>query len=1348
MEARGPAAPSGGKLPLVFRRSHTRDRDEIAQLRRTPGVAQCAPPSTLFPWKTESDFASLIENSVISISAVSNTAGKIVGFICLDDVPHTPSIPGNSWENMVPDVPSSHSDRGHPIAPYNTLWVKALLAPPSTALRSDSPNPTKEELDLRRKLLLFGYSAEVILQRMLHTALDNLPAVKNLLVYCPPGCSYPVLHNVGFREIPMTDSPYEGTLLHVRAAAIVPQLILRLGIVEDYDDFVVRILCGEGLITSLPEEFYLDELLKDQTEYSKVIVAEDNATHHVVGIMCLEASFEDQQVVSRQYYTEPYGKFRPIYGQLDGAKSGATPNLVRIKFFYIDPAYELRAGSFLPIIYKEFPFVEYVIITLPYKTEKPPFLWSFDHVPLRKYHPRNSEGEMVPPPDGLWVNCKYTEDRVTAIPIKKGDDKISVKSFLDEPHGELSQHQISMLMEDMQLVSGEECVPEEVVSDVVVMSFTTSFAITRGGNEKMSSHVIGVASARKVSIEEMYKLRANYNIDKIVNYYTKTAHDYKETDVTLSPEEGRKKFFRNDVRGLLIRSFYVRPVYRSHIPFFVRELLRRADCEMALVLEGRDTIPFNPLLQQLLRIQPRRVLEKTRRHEGIGRLGQNIQEDVDDEDAAALGCLFAATRRVLGDRKKYVHTRIVVVGAGTTGLTFLYRLISVPYICFTNLVLVSTDGMPKHPNQLQHLWGADGMELLEREHMALTVGNPFRIIHGSVVDIETTQRFVVIDDSIYEPYDYVVLTTGRQFGVPLSISNLVNPTGQKQLARAAVPSGVLPLSGSLAVDKLQQSLYELDRNPQNISNVIVYGSGLDAFAIATSIINLGFSPQRVVVVSPEVTNPFFDQDAFECVTRMWNSLGTNTLHGYKITRLEYDEDGNSLTTVVISPVAGGTASNDGEGGTDARSAVEINCSLIVCCEDKDIDSNVLSTLNRRSIVFDGRVTVESNYLTTNPCVYASGPVAMFTRRYGTTNAFDEFNARDVGTNLADVILGTLGFDEFSTPNLRSCTAKEDELHAAHNELYSKVLDENGSRSANYAADVNPSSNGNNAHEIAKQNQLEQQQKLPVYTTPISSRIRLPGNYVFFSSRCVFFDTTKCLRLHYSCVKDNKPFVDDIAVLHQIMTPVADEKDQDKKEQNLLVIYLNKQTRLIDAVVYFGNGSPEMHNYVCLIGLPHSLLNLVYRYNEAQADPSTRERTCSSGDSPMKSSLGSEMSLVVENSGLNLMEYLRLPKLQIIFYDRFIEFYQQLRATMQQHEDTINMKKNALARMEMTSSINASTREAYLDDLTKMQKGFAQKIQYELIKFLHENKESLPQIMYLPDITQHVNREKEQQTCEA
>lgn len=51
--------------------------------------------------------------------------------------------------------------------------------------------------------------------------------------------------------------------------------------------------------------------------------------------------------------------------------------------------------------------------------------------------------------------------------------------------------------------------------------------------------------------------------------------------------------------------------------------------------------------------------------------------------------------------------------------------------------------------------------------------------------------------------------------------------------------------------------------------------------------------------------------------------------------------------------------------------LNVGCTIVSC-----------TALSKHSIVFDGRVIVEENYATTDPDIYAAGPVAMFSQRLG------------------------------------------------------------------------------------------------------------------------------------------------------------------------------------------------------------------------------------------------------------------------------------------------------------------------------------------------------------------------------
>lgn len=81
-----------------------------------------------------------------------------------------------------------------------------------------------------------------------------------------------------------------------------------------------------------------------------------------------------------------------------------------------------------------------------------------------------------------------------------------------------------------------------------------------------------------------------------------------------------------------------------------------------------------------------------------GTVGAREESNTDLSDPRQLShALFVTTRKLLGEPKITVNTRVVVVGASQAALSFLDSLLRVPYLRFAHLSLVSPGGMAPHP---------------------------------------------------------------------------------------------------------------------------------------------------------------------------------------------------------------------------------------------------------------------------------------------------------------------------------------------------------------------------------------------------------------------------------------------------------------------------------------------------------------------------------------------------------------------------------------------------------------------------------------------------------------------------
>ena len=636
------------------------------------------------------------------------------------------------------------------------------------------------------------------------------------------------------------------------------------------------------------------------------------------------------------------------------------------------------------------------------------------------------------------------------------------------------------------------------------------------------------------------------------------------------------------------------------------------------------------------------------------------------EDVDGLTCLWHATRKSLSDEKTKIHARIVVVGSSTTGLACIHALLSIPYLLFTNILLVSGDGLPDHPNHRDLLWTADSMDFLEREYISLKIGKRLRVMEGTMIDFDKFDKYICSDSSNCEPYDHLLITAGRQYTIPKEL-----------LSQHGAKNGVFPLSNAHHIAKVKQHIHESEIYEDDLSSAVIYGFNLDVFAVANSIVQLGLVPQRVVIVSPDATNasPFQDPLIDLKVEKLLSSIGTKIIKAHVLERLEYDDD-NNLCNVVVTPVD----------GTKGKS-VELNATMFIYCHEKDIDGQVLSALNKRSIVFDGRVIIENNYRTTDKRIYAAGPVAMFSRRFGPSNDFDEYSARETGRHVAETLLGFLGVDEYVDPVL-------------HNE--EQVVDESlAPKDDPLAAELGAAKKGEEDHR-------RRPKPLPKYTANVTRRVLLPGEHMFFVSHSMAFKTIadQCTHLTSASQTGN----------------------------NYVRISIGPN-KMIEAVSYFGNEPAELHNLKSLVGLPQSVLNLVYHYIETNnCAAAARGATIPAG--------GANGDPAAAGSGaFNILSFIRSPWATAVFYDKFLSLFRSIQNKLIDHPDVVRVKADimSIALKEGSDVMSDEDRDKYHRRLLHDHSDTRHVIELELIRFLHANKAFLPQLYFLPDLTPYVPR---------
>jgi hypothetical protein len=74
---------------------------------------------------------------------------------------------------------------------------------------------------------------------------------------------------------------------------------------------------------------------------------------------------------------------------------------------------------------------------------------------------------------------------------------------------------------------------------------------------------------------------------------------------------------------------------------------------------------------------------------------EGLDRNPTDEEEAKFALCFT-TKRVLSETKIVKNSRIVVVGASDTGISFCEALLSITYLQFTNITLIAPGGLPHH----------------------------------------------------------------------------------------------------------------------------------------------------------------------------------------------------------------------------------------------------------------------------------------------------------------------------------------------------------------------------------------------------------------------------------------------------------------------------------------------------------------------------------------------------------------------------------------------------------------------------------------------------------------------------
>ena len=347
---------------------------------------------------------------------------------------------------------------------------------------------------------------------------------------------------------------------------------------------------------------------------------------------------------------------------------------------------------------------------------------------------------------------------------------------------DIAMHVRRAVVDDLELINdliagldNEKAIQEDVYNSVV------------NPDTKMQTYISKIAST----------LTGIFVTSKDVNLKYYRSHFHIQDSILLN-EHDRRGHTR------IIHSV-VNPIYERSTRFWLKEILRLSG-KTCLYFEISNFTVIPQIFQELINVRTRRFPRFLKRRldiealqhekiEGQSDMDMGDRDPFDAEESAF--ALWFTTRRLLSEPKIVKNSRIVVVGASDTGVSFIEALLSVSYLRFTNIVLISPGGLPHHHFTNPHTnLKVYSTSYTNEELKLLILENRVKVINARKIDIDRSSKHIILHDGSIVPYDTLVLTMGIQ---EQTLNNIGNTSPGFALSQSG-RDGKEVIDGLLSID--------------------------------------------------------------------------------------------------------------------------------------------------------------------------------------------------------------------------------------------------------------------------------------------------------------------------------------------------------------------------------------------------------------------------------------------------------------------------------------------------------------------------------------------------------------------
>ncbi|KNE68501.1 hypothetical protein AMAG_12676 [Allomyces macrogynus ATCC 38327] len=387
------------------------------------------------------------------------------------------------------------------------------------------------------------------------------------------------------------------------------------------------------------------------------------------------------------------------------------------------------------------------------------------------------------------------------------------------------------------------------------------------------------------------------------------------------------------------------PLFECHARWVLQDIMNLAETSVLVYpcVSPMDFMSLKILRAEMVPMRPRRILDPKCTHP-----------------------LLLMCNSIVYDPRVANNARYVFVGASDCNLSCIEELIFDDQTCYTNLTLISTEGISVRPE-------LELSRALVRPHC---VGFPLHIniIRNTVQAIVRGDKRVRLRRGGSVAYDQLVLAPGRAFTAPSA--------GDTDASVAHVPN-MIPFDAA----HLGTVLAAKERAPRG---VVVHGANAAAFHCVSVLLGAGYPAANITHVAGAPT--------------AWPAPLTARAG---LVRARYATSGVRLVES-LDATAMKTALDRVTGVRIGGSGVP--CDLLVLAHEKKVTTMNFRMVHDASLVFDNGIVIGGEFGTCDPAILAAGTATRFSRKEGIAWTLADVNSREVGQRVAHVLRGMPEYD--------------------------------------------------------------------------------------------------------------------------------------------------------------------------------------------------------------------------------------------------------------------------------------------------------------------------------------------------